>query len=593
MQYQDLASLYASLEGTSKRLEKTVLIADFLKQTLSAELEEVLLLLQGRVFPLWDKRVLGLSEKLLVKALSMASGAPEQRIMDRWRKIGDIGKVAEELMQKKTQATLFQESLSVDRVFSSLRKVAASEGKGAQDLKMKLVASLLSSSKGVEARYVVRSVIGDLRIGVADGTLRDGIGLAFLAQDYTYNQEKHVLEWVTRAGASASVLSFPELQAALDRTNDFAKVALIAKDEGSAGLAKLKLTPGVPLKAMLAQKVADFSEGFGKVGKPCAVEYKFDGFRMQVHKLKSGEVKLFTRRLEEVSAQFPDVVKVISHIRGDEFILDAEAVGYDPQTKKYRPFQDISQRIRRKYDIHVLESELPVELAVFDVLFHDGLELIEQPFEKRRAFLASLVQEERTKVILAPQLVTADDDLADAFYKESLAAGNEGVMLKKLDAPYQPGSRVGTMIKLKPIMDTLDLAIVGAEWGTGKRSGWLTSFTVACMDDGSEELLTIGKFGTGIKEKEEAAEGDAITFEALTNRLKPLISSESGREVVIEPNVIVEVKFEEIQKSPSYGSGFALRFPRFVKVRDDRGLMDMTVLSTVEAAYQRQRGRHA
>lgn len=456
---------------------------------------------------------------------------------------------------------------------------------------MKLVASLLSSSKGVEARYVVRSVIGDLRVGVAEGTLRDAIGLAFLAQGYAYGVEKNELAWIDRAGESRSVLSFPELQAALDRTNDFAKVAKIAKEEGAAGLAGLRLSPGVPLKAMLAQKVADFPEGFGKVGTPCAIEYKFDGFRMQVHKLASGEVRLFTRRLEEVSAQFPDVVKVVSKVRGREFILDAEAVGFDPGTKKYRPFQDISQRIRRKYDIHMLETELPVELAVFDVLFHDGLELIDQPFEKRRKFLSSLVEEERTKVILAPQLVTSDEVEADRFYKDSLAAGNEGVMLKKLDAPYQPGSRVGTMIKLKPIMDTLDLAIVGAEWGTGKRSGWLTSFTVACKDDGSEELLTIGKFGTGIKEKEEAAVDDAITFEEITKRLKPLISSESGREVTIEPDVIVEVKFEEIQKSPSYGSGYALRFPRFVKLRDDRGLHDMTVLSTVEVAYGRQRGR--
>ncbi|MBN1275711.1 ATP-dependent DNA ligase [Candidatus Woesearchaeota archaeon] len=587
MDYEKLAAVYDALSNTSKRLEKTALLADFLQGTPAAELERVILLLQGRVFPLWDKRVLGLSEKLLVKAIAASSGASERQVIDTWRDLGDIGRVAESLLEKKSQSTLFSEDLTVKAVFDNLRKVASSEGKGAMGTKVKLVAQLLSSAKGVEARYVVRSAIGDLRVGIAEGTLRDAIGWAYLVKDYTYDEEKNAL-----LKDGEPVNGFPELRAALDRSNDFVLVARIAQEQGASGLREVSVVPGKPLKVMLAQKVIDFEEGFERVGKPCAVEYKMDGFRVQVHKSSEGDIRLFTRRLEEVTEQFPDVVEVVrERVVGREFIIDAEAAGYDPRTKKYRPFQDISQRIRRKYDIETLKKKLPVELAVFDILFYDGEECLDRPFFERRALVERIVRERPQHVVVMPRVVTGEVAEAEEFYKESLAAGNEGVMLKKLDAPYQPGSRVGTMIKLKPVMDTLDLVIVGAEWGTGKRSGWLTSYTVACFDEQQEELVTIGRFGTGIKEKEEAVSGDAVTFDGMTERLKPLIRSASGRDVVVRPEVVVEVKFEEIQKSPSYTSGYALRFPRFVKLRPDRGVEDLTTLSMVETAYERQRGR--
>ncbi|MBN2251663.1 MAG: ATP-dependent DNA ligase [Candidatus Altiarchaeota archaeon] len=592
MDYRRLAELFDALEHAPKRLKKTKLISEFLAVTSPASLEPVLLLLQGRVFPLWDKRVLGLSEKLLVKAIGMASGATEAKIVDEWRKVGDIGKVAEALVTRKTQATLLSTPLTVRRVYESLQKVAAAEGHKSTETKLKIVAGLLSDAKGLEARYIARNVLGDLRIGVAEGTLRDAIAWAYLLkeEDVGYDDEKDA---ITPAGREAYNAVLTQLQAALDRSNDFSATAKTAKEEGLVGLSKTPITPGRPLKCMLAQKVADLEEGFAKVGTPCAIEYKMDGFRMQVHKTMDGEVKLFTRRLEEVSEQFPDVVKAAkSRLRGKEFILDAEAVGYDPQTRKYRPFQDVSQRIRRKYEIKMLEEKLPVELSVFDVLYYEGADFLDRPFEERRAFLAGIVREEPQKVILTPQVVTNDKKEAEAFYKKSLEAGNEGVMLKKLHAPYQPGSRVGTMIKLKPALDTFDLAIVAAEWGTGKRSGWLTSFTVACWDEQAEELVTIGRFGTGIKEKEECkVEEGAITFEEITELLKPLIRKTAGRDVEVDPDVIVEVKFEEVQASSSYSSGYALRFPRFVRLRDDRGLEDMTTLSMVESAYKAQRGR--
>ncbi len=591
MEYSLLASLYDSLEKTSKRLRKTRLIADFLKQTPRDELEIIILLLQGRVFPKWDKRVLGLSEKLIIKALSLSSGFSITKINDYWRRLGDLGLVAEKLLANKSQNTLFSSSLSCQDVFSTLRKIASLEGSGSTDHKIKLVAKLFSNASGLEARYLLRTILQDLRIGVADGTLRDAIAWAFLFSDddVSFDDDNDSINPADRNYYNSII---NKVQSALDRCNDFARVALAAND-GFEALDKIRIVPGVPLKVMLAQKVLTISDAFDKVSVPCAVEYKFDGFRMQIHKLGDGSVRLFTRRLEDVTAQFPDVVSaVLDLVSGSSFIIDAEVTGFDPASGKYKPFQDISQRIKRKYDIDVLINKLPVEVDVFDILYFESEELIDKPFSFRRDKLSSIVSEKKGSLILAPQLIVSSVGEADSFYKKSLAAGNEGVMFKKLDAPYKPGSRVGTMIKLKPTLDSFDLVIVGAEWGTGKRSGWLTSFTLACRDDASGELLTIGKFGTGIKEKADAKDADDITFSELTEILKPLIISTSGRDVVVKPEVVVEVTFEEVQASPSYSSGFALRFPRFVKLRPDRGVDDITSLSTVEAVYKHQRGRN-
>jgi len=591
MKYAQLCDLYETLEQTPKRLRKTRLISTFLKKTPPEELKRVILLLQGRIFPQWDPRTLGVSEKLVIKAISVASGTPEQKINDEWRTRGDLGDVAEQLMTKKTQATLFSKELTVKDVFTNLQKAAAAEGTGSISTKIKLLAHLLSNAKGKEARYLVRTILEDLRIGVAEGTLRDAIAWAYLLreEDINYDETTHTINPPDREHYNNVIAT---LQAAIDKTNDFTIVALTAQ-QGINALKQITITPGKPLKVMLAQKVTTITEGFNKVGKPCALEYKYDGFRLQIHKTTTGTITLFTRRLENVTNQFPDVVTAVKkHVKGKTFILDAEAVGYDPSTGKYKPFQEISQRIKRKYEINRLTKELPVELNVFDILYYEGQELLQEPFTKRRTLLENIITPQEKTIMLAKQLITDNEKKAQQFFNESLKAGNEGIMLKKLDAPYQPGSRVGTMIKLKPTLDTFDLAIVGAEWGTGKRSGWLTSFTVACWDEDNEELLTIGKFGTGIKEKKEATTGDDITFEELTKRLKPLITTTKGREVVVKPDVIVEVTFEEIQKSPTYTSGYALRFPRFVKLRDDRGIDDMTTLSMVKEAYERQRGRH-
>jgi len=351
-------------------------------------------------------------------------------------------------------------------------------------------------------------------------------------------------------------------------------------------LEKASLEIVKPIKAMLAQKVKTIEEGFKALGTPCAVEYKYDGFRLIIHK-KGDEVKLFTRRLENVTKQFPEVVDYVKrYVKGKSFIIDSEAVGFNPKTKEYLPFQNVSQRIRRKYDIEKLQEQLPVEVNVFDVLYYEGKSLMDEPFEKRTALVKKIIHNSPYKLIHAKQIITSDIEKAKEFYKEALRAHQEGVMLKSLSAPYKPGRRVGNMLKIKPEERDLDLVITKAEYGTGKRSGWLSSFYISCKGKEKGEYLEIGKVSTGLKEKEE----EGISFKELTSRLKPLIEKEEGKTVEVKPKIVVSVTYQEIQRSPNYKSGFALRFPRFTALREaDKPLSEIADLKEVEKDFHNQK----
>ncbi len=587
MRYASLVSVYRRVESTSKRLEKTHVLASFLKEVPAAELETVILLLQGRLFPPWDPRTLGFSTALAVKAIAVASGETERKVTSLWKKEGDLGKVAGLLVGKKKQATLVTKELDAKDVFLTLQKFPGMEGKGSVDLKVKSLAALLGHASAEEARFLIRTVLETLRVGIAEGTLRDAICWAYLNPEMNYNMEKNDIEFPDENGREAYNALIAAVQQAYDRCNDYAAVAKAAKS-GVAALRGISLELGVPIRVMLAQKEQSVEAGMDRVGRPAALEYKYDGFRMQVHKERDA-ITIFTRRLENVTQQFPEVVDAAKeHVEAETAILDCEAVGFDPATGKYTPFQHIGQRIRRKYDIDKLREQLPVELNVFDLLYLDGEELLDTGFEKRRELLERILRRPLLKRIkLSTLLLTGSTAEAERFYKESLAAGNEGIMCKSLSGKYQPGGRVGHMVKVKPVLDTMDLVIVAAEWGEGKRSGWLTSFTVACRDE-TGEFLAIGKVGTGLKELER--EG-GVTFQQVTDLLRPAIVAEHGREVTFDPALVLELAFEEIQRSPAYASGYALRFPRVVNLRDDRSPEDITTLDEVRRAFEHQRGR--
>ena len=339
---------------------------------------------------------------------------------------------------------------------------------------------------------------------------------------------------------------------------------------------------------MLAQKALSIEDGFEKCGKYLAAEYKYDGFRMLINK-KDDSVSLYTRRLENVTKQFPDIVEVIKkNIKAKSCIIDSEIIGYSPKTKKYMPFQAISQRIRRKYDIDRLVKELPVEVKAFDIVLYNDEDLINSPFEQRSKLLKKIIKSEKYKITTSDQIITDKVSEVREFYEKAIKNNQEGLILKNLNAPYKPGSRVGYMLKLKEELRDFDLVITGAEYGTGKRAGWFSSFILSCKGNKKDEYLEIGKVGTGINEKENEGK---ITFKELTKQLKLLIIDEKGTVVQVKHKIIVAVTYQEIQKSTNYSSGYALRFPRVNVLRPDKPLSEITDIKEVENAYREQKKR--
>ncbi len=581
MKYRVLTSYYSKIESTSKRLDKIVYISELLQQTDSSEIKEILFLLQGSVFAAWDEQKLGVASRLVLKAIHVSTGLPESSIEAEWKKTGDLGVATEHMIAKKSQATLFSQELEVKKVFDNLVKLANLGGSGTVSNKVALLSELLTSAKPDEAKYIVRTVLGDLRVGASTGTLRDAIVRAYFTEVYDSRDSDDVMK-----------VRFKELvrkiQHAYDLSNDFSVVVEKLLKNGEQALEEITLSVGKPVNPMLFPKAKDVEDAFSIVGKPAIIEYKYDGFRVQIHK-KGDSVQLFTRRLESVTNQFPDVVKRIKeNVLAEECILDSEVLGINLETNQMLPFQHISQRIRRKYDVSELVKKVPVINIIFDVMQLNGTNLLSEPFGKRRELLQKIILSKDKQIQLSESIITDNPGVANEFYQKSLLLGHEGVMVKSLEKGYKPGARVGHAVKLKPVLEPLDLIITGAEWGQGKRTGWLTSFMLACKRrDG--EFVNIGKVGTGVKEL-DSDDPTVTTFKQFTRLLKPLIMKEEGHSIVVKPEVIVEVDYEEIQRSSNYASGYALRFPRIKRIRAD--LKEPASISDVERIYTEQRGRN-
>jgi DNA ligase 1 len=591
MKYSELTELYDNLDSTTKRLEKTSILSDFLKKVSSDDIGAVVLLVQGRVFPAYDEREIGVANQLLMKAISIASGMETGDVEKEWANLGDLGKVAELLIKKKKQSTLVSHELTVKKVFDNLRKLTELTGHGSVDRKLQLIAELLSSAKGSDARYITRTVLGQLRVGIGEGGLRDAIAWAyfpkvvdklFVRSGKEIKEKKDAKKDEELRREYNKVIS--GIQEAYDLTNDFGIVAKKAKESGLKGLGKVEIKVGTPIKVMLALKTESAGEALETVGKPAQCEYKYDGFRLECHR-NNDDIYLYTRRLENVSEQFPEVVEYLKeYVTGTNYIIDSEAVGFDPKTLKYVPFQKISQRIKRKYDIEKMAKELPVEVNVFDVLSYDGKNMISEPFKKRRELVEKIVNNTKRKIVVSKAMTTDSEEKIEEFFTEAKAYGTEGLIIKNIEAPYKPGGRVGYMLKFKKVMENLDLVVVGAEKGEGKRSEWLSSFDLACRD--GDKFLTVGKVATGLKEKKE----EGLSFGELTEELRPLITETKGKHVLVKPKVVLEVAYEEIQKSPTYESGYALRFPRVIRERtSEKSVHDSNTVSDVERLYKQQK----
>lgn len=556
MDYLELAEIYEKLEKTSAKLGKRDILAQLIKDVPEQKLDKIALLITGRVFPVHSREDLGIASKMMIRAISRATGFSEKNIVEEFKKSGDLGLAAEKLVKSKKQSTLMKKKLTVDIVFKNLRKLPQITGIGSQDRKLNIIAELISSTNPKEARYLVRTALGTLRIGVAEGILRDAIAEAF--------------------GVDAKAVEH-----AWNIRPDYGKIVKIAKAEGDKGLKNVKVSLGTSVQVLLAEKVPDLETALKKF-KRAAIEVKYDGVRVQIHK-DGDKITLFTRRLENVTRQFPDLVRMARQsIGSDKCIIEGEMLGIDKKGGKPLPFQQLSQRIQRKYDIEKVVKEIPIQVNLFDISYFDGRMLFDEPLAERRKILEKTIKPMPNKFQLARQLVTNDLEKAEKFYNEALAAGQEGVMVKNLDSKYQPGRRVGFWLKVKPIMETLDLMILGAEWGTGKRANWLSSYVLACYDSDTGEYLACGMMGTGLTD---------VQFKEMTEKLKPLIIEEAGRRVKIKPKVIVEVGYQEIQRSPKYKSGFALRFPRMLRDRTvDKTPRQANTLKKIKQLYKLQKG---
>ena len=636
MLYRDLVEVYEKLNETTKRLEKTYIISELLKKTPKDLIKDIIYLLQGEVFPQWDERKIGMSSMLIIKVIKSVTGTSENEIKKLWRQKGDLGEVAKGLIKTNKQKTLSSKKLTVQKIVDNIRKLPELTGAGTVNRKVGVVSELLSNSSPLEAKYIAKTILEELRIGIAEGTLRDAVVWAFypkvvgiffkcekckkimpatskclncgdeIDSKFKHEIKKHFSKCLkldsidglknldkyefikTEDGKLARKVYnkfLDDVQHAYNLSNDLGVVAENLRAHGIKTISKVGIEIGTPINTMLAIKLESIEDSLKALGKPVLADYKLDGFRCQLHK-KDDKIILFTRRLENVTKQFPELISLIKkHVKGKNFILDSELVGYDPKTERYKPFQEISQRIRRKYGIEKMAKELPVEINIFDVLYYNGETMLDKPQSERRKLIEKIVKPLKRKIVLTKKIISGDKEELAKFYKQALKDGVEGLILKNMKKEYSPGRKVGGWVKIKSTLEPLDLVIVGGTYGEGKRAHVLSSFILACKS--GNKFLRCGMVGTGIKEKEGQK---GVTFRQLTRLLKPYIIKEKGRHVDIKPEVVVEVGYEEIQKSPTYESGYALRFPRVLRLRvEDKKSSQANTLADVEHIYKDQK----
>ena len=552
------ATLCQKVEETSGSLDKIDLVAAFLGTLDEAELAVCCNYIIGTLFPPGLDLDLGVGPSILYQALARACGCPLSQVTDLLRATGDPGLVAAGMVEKKRPQGLSaflggnesESLLSIIEVQDRFAAMARASGKRSQDIKIKNLQFLFSHARPLEARYIARLAIEDMRIGVGEGSIRDAIARAFAA-----------------AGADSE-----KVERAYNLTNDMGLVAAAAR---AGTLDRLSVMINHPIKMMLAQLGESIPAAMAEMGT-AAVEWKYDGARVQIHK-DGDRVRVFSRRLENVTASLPEIVEAARQVKARSAILDGEAVAMGADGRPMA-FQEILKRFRRKYHVAKLAKEIPLRLFLFDLIYLEGESLAHLPLKERRALLEGVAEAD----LLADQMLSNNPAEVAAAYERALEAGHEGLIIKNPSSAYAPGKRGKNWLKIKPVMETLDLVVIGAKWGEGRRASFLGSYRLACVDQSSGKLLDVGWVATGLTD-EALAE--------LTEMFRELIILEKGMEVEIKPAVIFEVAYEEIQKSPNYSSGYALRFPRMVRVRDDKSLEEADTLERILSLYRSQRGR--
>jgi DNA ligase-1 len=580
LKYSSIAEAYEKIEATTKRLEMTDYLVEILKETPTSLIDKVVYLTQGKLYPDFVGIEIGIAEKLAIRAVARSAGHREKDIKEDTQKTGDLGETAQKFMEKKTQATFFSSPLTVERVYETLDKIANSTGSGSVDTKLALLAGLLSDASPSEAKYIVRTVTGSLRLGIADMTVLDALALAFGGGKET---REH-------------------LERAYNISSDLGRVAKIVAEEGIEGIKKFKVMPGEPIRPMLAERLGSSAEILEKLGGRCIAEYKYDGERVQAHK-NGDKVILFSRRLENITDQYPDGVRYVrEHVKAEEAIVEAEAVAVDPTTGEMKPFQELMHR-RRKYGIKEAMEEHPITLFMFDVLYVDGKDLTQQPYPVRHKQLEKVI-EQTDNIKVADYIIAENTEQLEQFFEKTVEAGSEGIMCKSVneDSVYQAGARGWLWIKYKrdyrsEMTDTVDLVIVGALHGRGKRAGTYGTYLLAAYNPDKDIFETVTKVGTGFTDADLEKLPELLNKHKLSHK-HPRVESTLEVDVWFEPSVVIEIRGAELTLSPVHtcamnvireGSGVAIRFPRFTgKYRVDKSAEDATTTEELVEMYRGQ-----
>lgn len=559
----------------------TSLLVNLIKDTPRDEISKVVYLLEGKLYPDYMGVELGIAEKLLIRAVAEVAGKSENQVDADFKKSGDLGLTAEKLLQKKLQATLVKRPLTVSNVYSTFDKIAHAAGSGSVDLKIRLLTSLLNDASPVEAKFIARMAVGKLRLGVADMTMLDALAIA-------YGGDKSARE---------------PLERAYNLSSDLGYVASVVAKDGLVGVEKFKITVGRPIRPMLCERLPSAKEILEKMGGAGAAEYKYDGLRVQAH-IAQNVAHLFSRRLENITNQFPDVAKLLKKsLKAKEAIVEGECVAVDLHTGDLLPFQVISQRRGRKYEIEKMAEEVPITVFLFDLLYVNGRDHTFTPYLERRKELLRIVQtSEHVKV--AEQVEARDPERLEQLMDEAVAAGCEGLVIKNTSeqSVYQAGARGWLWIKYKrsykaEVQDTFDLVPVGAFSGRGRRAGSYGALLMAVYNPKTEVFETLCKLGSGFKD-EDLVNLPKMMQPYLTKQKHPRVNSFMQPDFWFIPSTVLEVAADEITLSPLHTcgwnlirprSGLALRFPRFTgNWRKDKGPEDATTSQEAVEMYRKQ-----
>ena len=575
MEFAIIAEMFEKMEGTTKRIELTSILVELLKKTPKKLIPNVIYLIQGIIRPNFEGVELGIAEKLAIRAISKSVGLPIKKIEDDYGEGGDLGITASNMLKLKTQTTFTAEKITVERVYETLFKISKLEGQGSQNLKMKYISSLLNDATPLEGKFVLKILLGTLRLGIAENTVMDALAIAF-----TEKKENREL-----------------IEGAYNVSSDLGKVSLIVATNGIDEIKKFKISLFSPIRPMLADRIQSEEAAVKKMPEQFAAEYKLDGERVQIHK-QNDKIILFSRRLENITQYYPDIVDNIGKsLKANDGVFEAEIVPINENTGEFLPFQELMHR-RRKHKLDEAVSQYPITVNFFDVLYHDKNDCMNSPYSERRKILEQTVIENDFGKLVPMLLVKSENEVED-FLENSINAGCEGLMLKAPNASYRAGTIGSNWLKLKreyrnELGDSLDLVVIGAYFGRGRRTGFYGTLLLGSYNPDEDVFPSICKVGTGFTD-ESLDQLYQILSNKVTLKKNSRIISEMEADIWFEPELVLEIVASEITLSPIHktgfnlirkGSGFALRFPKFTgKIRHEKGGEDASTGEEVLALY--------